>query len=49
MIWCSYAPPPPPQLIRDYEIAATDYEPVEAVHTGTLVPNRELPVAFIRR
>ncbi|XP_053492918.1 1,25-dihydroxyvitamin D(3) 24-hydroxylase, mitochondrial [Ictalurus furcatus] len=36
-------------LIRDYEIAATDYDPVEAIHTGTLVPNRELPVAFIRR
>ncbi|KAM9482679.1 1,25-dihydroxyvitamin D(3) 24-hydroxylase, mitochondrial [Clarias gariepinus] len=36
-------------LIRDYEIAATDNNPVEAIHTGTLVPNRELPVAFIRR
>lgn len=39
----------PPQFIRDYKIAATDYESVEAIHTGTLVPNRELPVAFIRR
>lgn len=39
----------PPQFIRDYKIAATDYEPVEAIHTGTLVPDRELPVAFIRR
>ncbi|XP_060724229.1 1,25-dihydroxyvitamin D(3) 24-hydroxylase, mitochondrial [Tachysurus vachellii] len=36
-------------LIRDYKIVATDYEPVESIHTGTLVPNRELPVAFIRR
>ncbi|KAG9353362.1 hypothetical protein JZ751_017939 [Albula glossodonta] len=36
-------------LIREYEIVATDYEPVEAIHSGLLVPNRELPVAFIRR
>ncbi|KAK1796407.1 hypothetical protein P4O66_009457 [Electrophorus voltai] len=36
-------------LIRDYEIVATDYEAVEAVHSGTLVPTRELPVAFVRR
>lgn len=28
---------------------ATDYEPVEALHSGTLVPSRELPVAFIPR
>lgn len=46
MVWCFYAFFFSPQLIRDYEIAATDYEPVEAIHTGTLVPNRELPVAF---
>nr|XP_046165682.1 1,25-dihydroxyvitamin D(3) 24-hydroxylase, mitochondrial-like [Oncorhynchus gorbuscha] len=36
-------------VIRDYEIVATDSEPVETIHSGTLVPNRELPVAFIRR
>ncbi|XP_036427126.1 1,25-dihydroxyvitamin D(3) 24-hydroxylase, mitochondrial [Colossoma macropomum] len=36
-------------LIRDYKIVATDQEPVDAVHSGTLVPSRELPVAFVRR
>ncbi|XP_038870975.1 1,25-dihydroxyvitamin D(3) 24-hydroxylase, mitochondrial-like [Salvelinus namaycush] len=36
-------------VVRDYEIVATDSEPVETIHSGTLVPNRELPVAFIRR
>ncbi|XP_018611328.2 1,25-dihydroxyvitamin D(3) 24-hydroxylase, mitochondrial [Scleropages formosus] len=36
-------------LIRDYEIVATDQDPVEAIHAGTLIPSRELPVAFIRR
>lgn len=36
-------------LVQDYEIVATDMEPVEAVHFGTLVPSRELPVAFKRR
>lgn len=36
-------------LVRDYEIVATDTEPVEAIHSGMLVPNRELPVAFTRR
>lgn len=37
------------QILRDYEIVATDHEPVEALHSGTLVPSRELPVAFIPR
>lgn len=36
-------------ILRDYEIVATDHEPVEALHSGTLVPSRELPVAFIPR
>lgn len=36
-------------ILRDYEIVATDYEPVEALHSGTLVPSRELPVAFVPR
>ncbi|KAJ8401361.1 hypothetical protein AAFF_G00385920 [Aldrovandia affinis] len=36
-------------VIRKYEIVATDYEPVESIHSGILVPNRELPVAFIPR
>ncbi|KPP61002.1 1,25-dihydroxyvitamin D(3) 24-hydroxylase, mitochondrial-like, partial [Scleropages formosus] len=30
-------------LIRDYEIVATDQDPVEAIHAGTLIPSRELP------
>ncbi|XP_077459845.1 1,25-dihydroxyvitamin D(3) 24-hydroxylase, mitochondrial [Stigmatopora argus] len=36
-------------LLRDYEIVATDQEPLEVIHSGLLIPNRELPVAFIRR
>uniref|UniRef100_A0AAY4EIT5 1,25-dihydroxyvitamin D(3) 24-hydroxylase, mitochondrial n=1 Tax=Denticeps clupeoides TaxID=299321 RepID=A0AAY4EIT5_9TELE len=36
-------------LVRDYEIRATDSDPVDAIHSGTLVPSRELPVAFTRR
>uniref|UniRef100_A0A673J5D4 1,25-dihydroxyvitamin D(3) 24-hydroxylase, mitochondrial-like n=1 Tax=Sinocyclocheilus rhinocerous TaxID=307959 RepID=A0A673J5D4_9TELE len=36
-------------ILRDYEIVATDHEPVDALHSGTLVPSRELPVAFVRR
>ncbi|MBN3319550.1 CP24A protein, partial [Atractosteus spatula] len=36
-------------IIREFEIVPTDSDPVEAIHSGTLVPNRELPVAFIRR
>lgn len=38
-----------PQLVRDYEIVATDNEPLDVIHSGLLVPKRELPVAFIRR
>ncbi|XP_043098505.1 1,25-dihydroxyvitamin D(3) 24-hydroxylase, mitochondrial [Puntigrus tetrazona] len=36
-------------ILRDFEIVATDQEPVDALHSGTLVPSRELPVAFVRR
>ncbi|XP_075881114.1 1,25-dihydroxyvitamin D(3) 24-hydroxylase, mitochondrial [Nelusetta ayraudi] len=36
-------------LVREYEIVATDNEPLDVIHSGLLVPNRELPVAFIRR
>ncbi|KAM4740845.1 1,25-dihydroxyvitamin D(3) 24-hydroxylase, mitochondrial isoform 2-T2 [Anableps anableps] len=36
-------------LVRDYEIVATDNEPVDVIHSGLLVPSRELPVAFVRR
>lgn len=39
----------PTQLVREYEIVATDSEPLDVIHSGLLVPNRELPVAFIRR
>lgn len=37
------------QLVRDFEIVATDNEPLDVIHSGLLVPNRELPVAFIKR
>ncbi|KAG7256937.1 hypothetical protein CRUP_004673 [Coryphaenoides rupestris] len=33
----------------DYEIVATDDEPLDVIHSGLLSPNRELPVAFLRR
>ncbi|NXB73896.1 CP24A protein, partial [Donacobius atricapilla] len=33
-------------LIRKYRVVATDREPVETLHSGTLVPSRALPVAF---
>jgi len=36
-------------LVRDFEIVATDSEPLDVIHSGLLVPNRELPVAFLRR
>lgn len=36
-------------LVRDFEIVATDNEPLDVIHSGVLVPKRELPVAFIRR
>uniref|UniRef100_A0A672ZCT4 1,25-dihydroxyvitamin D(3) 24-hydroxylase, mitochondrial n=1 Tax=Sphaeramia orbicularis TaxID=375764 RepID=A0A672ZCT4_9TELE len=36
-------------LVRDFEIVATDNKPLDVIHSGLLVPNRELPVAFIRR
>ncbi|XP_034288923.1 1,25-dihydroxyvitamin D(3) 24-hydroxylase, mitochondrial isoform X1 [Pantherophis guttatus] len=36
-------------LIRKYQIVATDNKPVEALHLGILIPNRELPIAFKRR
>ncbi|XP_069807837.1 1,25-dihydroxyvitamin D(3) 24-hydroxylase, mitochondrial [Dendropsophus ebraccatus] len=36
-------------LVRRYNIVATDEEPVETIHSGTLMPGRDLPVAFLRR
>uniref|UniRef100_A0A8D0BJT3 Cytochrome P450 family 24 subfamily A member 1 n=1 Tax=Salvator merianae TaxID=96440 RepID=A0A8D0BJT3_SALMN len=36
-------------LLRKYEIVATDDKPVETLHLGILIPNRELPIAFRRR
>ncbi|XP_038659047.1 1,25-dihydroxyvitamin D(3) 24-hydroxylase, mitochondrial isoform X1 [Scyliorhinus canicula] len=33
-------------LVARYKIVATDEDPVETLHSGTLVPNREIPVAF---
>ncbi|XP_034023443.1 1,25-dihydroxyvitamin D(3) 24-hydroxylase, mitochondrial [Thalassophryne amazonica] len=36
-------------LVRDFEIVATDNKPLDMIHSGLLVPNRELPVAFISR
>ncbi|XP_013885559.1 1,25-dihydroxyvitamin D(3) 24-hydroxylase, mitochondrial [Austrofundulus limnaeus] len=36
-------------LVRDYEIVETDSKPLDVIHSGLLVPKRELPVAFIRR
>lgn len=37
------------QIIQKYKIVATDNEPVQMLHLGILVPNRELPIAFCRR
>lgn len=37
------------QLVRKYQIVATDNKPVETLHSGTLIPSRELPIAFHRR
>ncbi|KAH0511000.1 1,25-dihydroxyvitamin D(3) 24-hydroxylase, mitochondrial [Microtus ochrogaster] len=36
-------------IIQKYKIVATDNEPVEMLHLGILVPNRELPIAFCPR
>ncbi|XP_029468909.1 1,25-dihydroxyvitamin D(3) 24-hydroxylase, mitochondrial isoform X2 [Rhinatrema bivittatum] len=36
-------------LLKKYKIVATDSDPVETIHSGILVPSRELPVAFLRR
>ncbi|NXG48504.1 CP24A protein, partial [Psilopogon haemacephalus] len=36
-------------LVRKYQIIATDSKPVETLHLGTLIPSRELPIAFHRR
>ncbi|KAH0619168.1 hypothetical protein JD844_018909 [Phrynosoma platyrhinos] len=36
-------------LVRKYQIVATDDKPVETLHLGILIPNRELPIAFRRR
>lgn len=37
------------QIVRKYDIVATDDEPVEMLHLGILVPSRELPIAFCQR
>ncbi|XP_036274855.1 1,25-dihydroxyvitamin D(3) 24-hydroxylase, mitochondrial isoform X1 [Pipistrellus kuhlii] len=37
------------QIVRKYDILATDHEPVEVLHLGILVPSRELPIAFCQR
>ncbi|XP_071616004.1 1,25-dihydroxyvitamin D(3) 24-hydroxylase, mitochondrial isoform X2 [Heliangelus exortis] len=39
----------PKGLIHKYRIVATDNKPVETLHSGTLIPSRELPIAFHRR
>ncbi|XP_068117997.1 1,25-dihydroxyvitamin D(3) 24-hydroxylase, mitochondrial isoform X2 [Hyperolius riggenbachi] len=36
-------------LVRGYNIVATDKDPVDTIHSGTLMPGRELPVAFLSR
>ncbi|XP_078508144.1 1,25-dihydroxyvitamin D(3) 24-hydroxylase, mitochondrial-like [Lissotriton helveticus] len=36
-------------IVRKYRIVATDDDPVETIHSGTLVPSREIPVAFHKR
>ncbi|XP_067410737.1 1,25-dihydroxyvitamin D(3) 24-hydroxylase, mitochondrial isoform X2 [Emydura macquarii macquarii] len=36
-------------LVRKYQIVATDNKPVETLHSGILIPSRELPIAFRRR
>lgn len=37
------------QLVRRYRIVATDNKAVETLHSGILIPSRELPIAFLRR
>uniref|UniRef100_A0A8D2AFJ6 Cytochrome P450 family 24 subfamily A member 1 n=1 Tax=Sciurus vulgaris TaxID=55149 RepID=A0A8D2AFJ6_SCIVU len=39
----------PKGIVRKYDIVATDKEPVEMLHLGILVPNRQLPIAFCQR
>ncbi|XP_055963432.1 1,25-dihydroxyvitamin D(3) 24-hydroxylase, mitochondrial [Sorex fumeus] len=39
----------PKGIIRKYDLVATDNEPVEMVHSGILLPSRELPIAFCQR
>ncbi|XP_058535706.1 1,25-dihydroxyvitamin D(3) 24-hydroxylase, mitochondrial isoform X1 [Ochotona princeps] len=36
-------------IIRKYAVVATDNQPVERLHSGILVPGRELPIAFCQR
>ncbi|KAM5246231.1 1,25-dihydroxyvitamin D(3) 24-hydroxylase, mitochondrial [Ctenodactylus gundi] len=36
-------------IVRKYDIVATDSDPVEMLHLGTLVPSRKLPIAFFQR
>ncbi|RMB95895.1 hypothetical protein DUI87_28009 [Hirundo rustica rustica] len=33
-------------LLRKYRVVATDQEPVQTLHSGTLIPGRALPIAF---
>ncbi|XP_048351862.1 1,25-dihydroxyvitamin D(3) 24-hydroxylase, mitochondrial [Sphaerodactylus townsendi] len=33
-------------IVQKYQIIATDDKPVETLHSGLLIPNREIPVAF---
>ncbi|KAM6164304.1 1,25-dihydroxyvitamin D(3) 24-hydroxylase, mitochondrial isoform 2-T2 [Rhynchocyon petersi] len=39
----------PKGIVQKYNIVATDNDPVEILHLGILVPNRELPIAFCQR
>ncbi|POI25154.1 hypothetical protein CIB84_011095, partial [Bambusicola thoracicus] len=36
-------------IVRKYQLVATDDNPVETLHSGILIPSRELPIAFHRR
>ncbi|XP_054996378.1 1,25-dihydroxyvitamin D(3) 24-hydroxylase, mitochondrial isoform X2 [Sorex araneus] len=39
----------PKGIVRKFELVATDSEPVEMLHSGILLPSRELPIAFCQR
>ncbi|XP_078469815.1 1,25-dihydroxyvitamin D(3) 24-hydroxylase, mitochondrial [Lampetra fluviatilis] len=36
-------------IVQTYNIVATDDGPITALHSGTMVPDRKIPVAFVRR